>query len=398
MSHILTEIQKGQYGKGLLIENDGYVLPNSVSSTSPIMAPKNLKEGMENGNGKWYVPQPFIVNAVFQKYGIKNANGRIYPEETLKQQVIAYQKLIDERSSYGECFPADALVKMSDGSWKRIDEVKEGDSIKTLNLYTNNVENNPVKRMVKKEDCSNMITISDNKNIKDTVTLKHKYPLFKKTGEFVCTVMASDIMTTADYNDLYIKISEDGKPSDNDIKVENLTVTLEDYKESTYCPEVENHTWYVKYADMVPHWTHNCNHPESSSIDLSRVSHLITELHWEEHTLVGQMEIFLSNKFIQDGTVCTCGDQVANLIIRGYKIGVSSRGVGSVKDIMGTTVVGDDYELICWDVVSSPSTPGSYIDCNMDNLQQYIESKDYSLDKHNMAIREKLERINKILL
>ncbi len=49
MSHILTEIQKGQYGKGLLIENDGYVLPNSVSSTSPIMAPKNLKEGM----GKW---------------------------------------------------------------------------------------------------------------------------------------------------------------------------------------------------------------------------------------------------------------------------------------------------------------------------------------------------------
>ncbi len=72
--------------------------------------------------------------------------------------------------------------------------------------------------------------------------------------------------------------------------------------------------------------------------------------------------------------------------------------VGSVKDIMGTTVVGDDYELICWDVVSSPSTPGSYIDCNMDNLQQYIESKDYSLDKHNMAIREKLERINKILL
>ncbi len=120
--------------------------------------------------------------------------------------------------------------------------------------------------------------------------------------------MASDIMTTADYNDLYIKISEDGKPSDNDIKVENLTVTLEDYKESTYCPEVENHTWYVKYADMVPHWTHNCNHPKSSSIDLSRVSHLITELHWEEHTLVGQMEIFLSNKFIQDGTVCTCGD------------------------------------------------------------------------------------------
>ena len=81
MSHILTEIQKGQYGKGLLIENDGYVLPNSVSSTSPIMAPKNLKEGMENGNGKWYVPQPFIVNAVFQKYGIKNANGFFFQAE-----------------------------------------------------------------------------------------------------------------------------------------------------------------------------------------------------------------------------------------------------------------------------------------------------------------------------
>ena len=58
-------------------------------------------------------------------------------------------------------------------------------------------------------------------------------------------------------------------------------------------------------------------------------------------------------------------------------MGVSSRGVGSVEQKLGQTIVGDDFELICWDIVSDPSTPGAFITMNgEEELQQYVESKE----------------------
>ena len=77
----LVEIKKNGVGYGLLIENDGYMK----------MPKDKIKESLGDG-GEWNVPYPFVVDAVFQKYGIKNANGRVYPENVLKKQVELYQQ------------------------------------------------------------------------------------------------------------------------------------------------------------------------------------------------------------------------------------------------------------------------------------------------------------------
>ena len=119
-----------------------------------------------------------------------------------------------------------------------------------------------------------------------------------------------------------------------------------------------------------------CNHPSESVIDLSRVAINIVELHWEGHTLVGKLEIITSPGFRKYGMITCQGDQVANLILQGIKIGVSSRGLGTVTNKMGVLYVADDYEIVCWDVVSDPSTPQAWITPEDQIPQQYIENKE----------------------
>jgi hypothetical protein len=118
-----------------------------------------------------------------------------------------------------------------------------------------------------------------------------------------------------------------------------------------------------------------CNHPSESVIDLSRVAINIIELHWEGHTLVGKLEIITSPGFRKHGIISCQGDQVANLILQGIKIGVSSRGLGTVTSKMGILYVADDYEIVCWDVVSDPSTPNAWITPEDQIPQQYVENK-----------------------
>jgi hypothetical protein len=226
----LREIKKGEFGTGLLIENDGYISMTESANN------KKIYESISDG--EWNVPYPFIVDAVFQKFDIKNANGRVYPERVLKKQVELYQQKIDEHRAYGEL-----------------------------------------------------------------------------------------------------------------------------------------------------------NHPAESTIDLGRISHNIIELHWEGRTLVGKLELNISEGFRRFGVVSTMGDMAANHLLNGYKIGVSSRGVGSVEQKLGQTIVGDDFELICWDIVSDPSTPGAYIG-HKEELTQYVEEK----SNEKKAVNEKLNKINKILL
>lgn len=216
----LIEIKRGQFGTGLLIENDGYISLNETEGNRKLME-SFITEDVD-GRKVRHVPRPFIVDAVFQKYDVKNANGRIYPEAVLKKQVELYQTLIREHRALGEC-----------------------------------------------------------------------------------------------------------------------------------------------------------NHPSESTIDLSRISHNIIELHWEGRTLVGKLELNITDGFANHGIVSSCGDTVANLLLNGYKVGVSSRGVGSVENKMGQSVVGNDFELICWDIVSTPSTPGAWIAQTEDgnDLNQYMEAK-----------------------
>lgn len=116
------------------------------------------------------------------------------------------------------------------------------------------------------------------------------------------------------------------------------------------------------------------NHPSSSLIDLDRVSHSIQETWWEGNILMGKLKIFTSPGWRKMGIVSCKGDQAAMLIMNGATLGISSRGVGSLKNIKGQNVVQDDFELVCFDLVSSPSTPGAYVFADPSEREQYQEA------------------------
>lgn len=593
----LKEIKKNNTGTGLLIEHDGHI---SLSDTP---ANKRLYEAYNSENG-WHVPNPFIVDAVFQKYDIKNANGRIYPEAILKKQVEAYQQKIDEHRAYGECYKPTALCLTEDG-WKPLAEVKEGDYVLTLNPDTNTIEVQAVQRKIVKQFAGNLINFKG-RSLNTTVTPNHEMVLFNRNGNFkgyytaqeianeevsdlahsyiprtgkwevkgdefitikgienpskrllkvhpdcqedlqiptpvfmkfmgiylsegdfrknnsdvniyqkkediieliqeLCvelglpftvnekqngckvfrindprlnayvaklgdcytkfipvelkqqskenlqllydwfvlgdgrirgdkrrrTQLTDDVFSVSkqlvlDLNEIQLKLGYCGNLHTENrdkermiegrvIKSENthplhfslrsltkgvytdnrfLTCTEEEYNGEVQCIEVPNKVWFVM-ENGFPYWTHNCNHPAESTIDLGRISHNIIELHWEGQTLVGKMELNLTEGYRKLGIASSFGDTCANLLLNGYKIGVSSRGVGSVEQRLGNYIVGDDFELICWDLVSDPSTPNAWLGNNHDELQPYIESKEIS--KQKSKINEKIDKLQNIL-
>lgn len=127
------------------------------------------------------------------------------------------------------------------------------------------------------------------------------------------------------------------------------------------------------------------NHPTSSLIDLDRVSHSILETWWEGNALLGKIKIFTSPGWKKSGIISCKGDQAANLLMNGATLGISSRGVGSLKNVKGQNVVQEDFELVSFDLVSSPSTPGAYIFSDLDDRGKYEES-----------VQERPEETNKI--
>ena len=120
--------------------------------------------------------------------------------------------------------------------------------------------------------------------------------------------------------------------------------------------------------------TSELNHPESSLIDLDRVAHIITDIWWDGNILMGKLKLLTSPGFHERGIVSTKGDIAANLMRQGVTMGVSSRGVGSLKKIGEQNEVQDDFELICFDLVSSPSTPGAYLFGNPEDRTKYEEN------------------------
>ncbi len=93
------------------------------------------------------------------------------------------------------------------------------------------------------------------------------------------------------------------------------------------------------------------DHPESTVINLKNVSHLITEYFWDGDNVIGKIEILPTPS----------GNILKELIKNGITVGVSSRGMGSLEERDGVMEVQDDFELLCWDFVSTPSNPGSYM-------------------------------------
>ena len=93
------------------------------------------------------------------------------------------------------------------------------------------------------------------------------------------------------------------------------------------------------------------DHPESSVINLKNVSHNITDMWWDGDKVLGKIEILPTPS----------GNILKALIENNITVGVSSRGMGSLQDRGGVLEVQDDFELLCWDFVSTPSNPGSYM-------------------------------------
>ena len=108
------------------------------------------------------------------------------------------------------------------------------------------------------------------------------------------------------------------------------------------------------------------DHPESSVVNLKNVSHLIKEYSWDGDNVMGVIEILPTPS----------GNILKELIKNGVTVGVSSRGMGSLEDRGGVMEVQDDFELLCWDFVSTPSNPGSYM--HTLNEGKNIVTYDYS--------------------
>lgn len=131
-----------------------------------------------------------------------------------------------------------------------------------------------------------------------------------------------------------------------------------------------------KYQEVIKKGSalNELNHPSSSLIDLDRVSHVITETWWEGKTLMGKIKLLTSPGWRKMGIVSCKGDQAAMLLVNGVTLGISSRGVGSLKQVKGQNIVQDDFELVCFDLVSSPSTPGAYVFHDIADKEKFNET------------------------
>jgi hypothetical protein len=116
------------------------------------------------------------------------------------------------------------------------------------------------------------------------------------------------------------------------------------------------------------------DHPEASVVNLSNTSHVITEVWWKGNDLMGKLQLLPT----------PAGNIAKALVMAGIPLGISSRGMGSVRQLGETVEVQDDFELLCWDLVSVPSTPMAYM--SLAESKQHKSTKDYS--KVNSLITE----------
>jgi hypothetical protein len=131
-----------------------------------------------------------------------------------------------------------------------------------------------------------------------------------------------------------------------------------------------------KYMDSVKNnrAVGELDHPESTVINLKNVCHNIKDIWWDGNNIMGRIEILPTPS----------GNILQALINSGITVGVSSRGMGSVRQMGETLEVQEDFELLCWDFVSTPSNPGSW----MHPLHEGLTRTANQYDKANEIIRE----------
>ena len=117
------------------------------------------------------------------------------------------------------------------------------------------------------------------------------------------------------------------------------------------------------------------DHPDDSVINLKNASHMVTDVWWENKNVMGKVKVLDTPS----------GGILKSLVESGVKLGISSRGMGSVTEsAQGHVVVEDDFQLICFDFVSEPSTPNAFM---------MREAKEFDTSR----VFTKADRINRLL-
>tara|TARA_Y100001970_G_scaffold222826_1_gene274187 strand:+ start:6673 stop:7278 length:606 start_codon:yes stop_codon:yes gene_type:complete len=150
-------------------------------------------------------------------------------------------------------------------------------------------------------------------------------------------------------------------------KADTLNQNGRVYPEAILDREVRNYQKFIKENRALG----ECDHPDSSVVELKNASHIIREAHMDGGICYGTVELLdtPSGKILQ------------SLVESGVTLGISSRGVGSTRREGDYDVVQDDFQLICWDYVSEPSTPGAFMmkegkDFSRADLNQHFTKSD----------------------
>ena len=159
-----------------------------------------------------------------------------------------------------------------------------------------------------------------------------------------------------------VTITEVSGDMGGNIMVEGVLATVEVkngngryYKKDLWEREIDNFQKKINQKS-----TETCgelDHPDSQIINLKNASHAIRSLRWDGDEIIGTVEIFCD-----PGDKGTNSGRIAGALVRnGLMIGISSRGMGSLKQVGEIMEVQDDFELLTWDLVSNPSNPDSWM-------------------------------------
>jgi hypothetical protein len=154
----------------------------------------------------------------------------------------------------------------------------------------------------------------------------------------------------------------EGIKNNGNVFVEGILATVEVkngngryYKKELWEREIDN---FMRKIQMKS--TETCgelDHPDSQVINLKNASHAIREVYWRGDEIWGKVEIFSDM-----GDLGTSSGRIAGALVKnGLLIGISSRGMGSLKQMGEVMEVQDDFELLTWDLVSNPSNPDSWM-------------------------------------
>ena len=155
-------------------------------------------------------------------------------------------------------------------------------------------------------------------------------------------------------------------------KAETLNQNGRVYPKAILEREVRNYQKFISENRALG----ECDHPDSSVVELKNASHIVKEAYMDGDICYGSVELLDT----------PAGKILQSLIESGVTLGISSRGVGSTRSDGDNEVVQDDFQLICWDFVSEPSTPGAFM------MSEGVEISRKDLNKH-FTKSDRIDRI-----